>query len=474
MRSVTLPLALFGISLALVSPFSAGAQQPHLEFSGRPLLVNCQPVSSRPCFETTINFVDGKGRPVPTALSDKNIVLSSLLFNVDGEDIRPFYAMGAGNVTELLQSRVAVLLVDVSGSMNRKLLSGETRFAAAKSALTSFVDTFRDGGDYVAIIPFESHGVESTIRSAVFATTKQGALDQIASIPLPQANANTGLYSAVSAALRMLTEKQAQLAQESGQKRLESMLLVMTDGSNEVLRGDDPNLLAGPAGLSQAEVLVKAANLPVIGIGFGDAGDIDINAMHRLTTSFYMAADVESLKKAFKYARALLEDRLVAAFPSPWPDLASMAGRTVEIRATFKVANGDQLLSGSSFYQAPQIGPPVFERRATSAELTALLALKPENSYDLRVIRPVLVLLGLSLFLFLLWFWVPRLVWPNQYVGSMPRPVRPRWAASGKTLFSRSGSKFAPPDGFSGGNRGPGVRNATDPTFVQSRLSPRN
>ena len=63
------------------------------------------------------------------------------------------------------------MLIDISGSMNRPVATGQTRFEAAKAAISSFLEGFQDGVDRVAVVPFESHHVESTIRSARFATT---------------------------------------------------------------------------------------------------------------------------------------------------------------------------------------------------------------------------------------------------------------------------------------------------------------
>ena len=235
----------------------ANAQQTRLEFAGKVRFLDCQPVSSRPCFEATLNLVDEKGVPVPTALPGPKELLQDLSFTVNGQEVHPFYAMAHSSGAKSVQARLALVLVDISGSMNRRLSTGETRFEAAKAALGNFVSNFQDHVDAIAIVPFESHQVTATIHAAQFADTRVQILDQIAGLPLPQSKNNTGLYSAIDAGLGVLDQEQSDLSKAAPDRTFETMLIVMTDGANEVLKGDDPDLLAGESGLHQVAERVK-------------------------------------------------------------------------------------------------------------------------------------------------------------------------------------------------------------------------
>ena len=174
----------------------------------------------------------------------------------------------------------------------------------------------------------------------------------------------------------------------------------------------------------------------------------------------------------FTYASKLLDDRILAAFLSPWADRASLSGKNVEVQAVLSLPGGSPFISNTASFEPPEMGLPLFEGKATTAELRALAEARPEHSLDLTVLRPVLVFMGLSAMLFLLWFWVPRLVWPEQYIGHFPPPAR--WSLGQTGIRKNIGTRSVEPPGFSQ-NKGPrsGFRSPSDPTFVQSRLGPK-
>jgi len=296
--------------------------------------------------------------------------------------------------------------------------------------LEQFVETFQDGVDEVAIVPFESHDVASTIRAASFARTKQEALSQIGNLPEPRKHNNTALYSAVALGLDVLNDRIRNIQKNAALP--EATLVVMTDGKNEVLAGDDAGLLRGAEGLDQAAQKVSESRLRVIGIGFGERDKVDLAALQRLTTDPpYMAGDADSLKKAFENTRKLLIDRVRVTFLSPWPDRASLAGRTIHFKAGLILPDGSTLTSNDAVFGTPQMGLPLFSGKAGVEELAMLNRQVTSNETGwLTLLRPVFVFLGLGGILLIAWFWIPRLVWPGQYIGrvAVARPAG-RWVS---------------------------------------------
>ncbi len=454
-------------------PFAARAQNVpgRLDFSDSIRMVDCDPASSAPCFRLKFNIVDAQGAPLPAQIPPPEKLAGSINVMVGDQAITPFFAV-AGGETQAVRARVALVLIDISGSMNRPLATGQTRFEAAKMAISSFLDGFQDGVDRVAVVPFESHQVEPTIRGATFATTRQAALQQVQALPQPQSRNNTGLFSAVTIGLDVLSE---QLKNPSaGTMPPEAMVMLMTDGTNEVLKGDDPGLLAGPEGLATASAKVKSSGVQIIGVGFGNRNEIDETALRQISTKYYMTADAATLARIFTVARTLLSSRIQATFTSPWPDRASLAGRTLRVSVKLKLPSGQELASDVKTWATPQIGLPVFEGKCGADELKALYthAAPPSSNAWISVLRPVLVFIGFGALLLVMWFWIPRLVWADQYIGIVPEK---RWANQNTAKTNRPA-----PAGFQQGK--PGAQSPRAPSdqtivaprtdFTKTRLGP--
>jgi len=459
-------LRVIPVAAILALPIHVWPQTPigRLDFSDSIRMMNCDPATSVPCFRLKFNVVDPVGQPLAVQLPAPEKLADSITVHVDEQDVTPFYATASAD-SKAVRGRVAVVLVDISGSMNRVLPTGETRFAAAKAALTQFLEGFENGTDRVAIVPFESHNVEPTIRAARFASTKEEALKQVGALPTPLPRNNTGLYSAVVLGLDVLSNQM----KDAGIKvsSPEALLIVMTDGTNEVLKGDDPGLLAGEAGLEEAANKVQASGFQAIGVGFGDRKEIDEAALRRLSTKYYMAEDSASLKKIFSFARTLLSNRIQATFASPWADRASLAGRTLHVSLRLKLPGGQVLDSEQKAWSTPQIGVPVFEGKCGPEEMRALLQQKnaPTGSGWMSTLRPILVFLGLGTLLLILWAWVPRLIWADQYIGIAP--TTSRWQS--QTSVSYKPSRPAPPGFGSGKTSFKPQRAPSDATVVQPR-----
>ena len=456
-----------------------------LDFADKVRLVSCDPSTSKPCFRVKFNVVDTQGSPLNINLPPNKDLRGKLKVYLDNQEIDPFFAVAQSGDTQAVRGRIALILVDISGSMNHMLPSGQTRFETAKAALAQFLQGFDPSVDRVAIVPFESHNVASQISSAEFATSSAQALTQISALPTPAPHNNTALYSAVVQGLQVLSDQTSSTSNASGASSPESLLVVMTDGKNEVgAKGDDAGLLDGPAGLQEAANAVRTSGVQVIAVGFGDAGSIDQAALRQISTKAYMADNLEKLTQAFNFARALLTNRIVATFASPWDDRASLQGRTLQVKAALTLS-GKKLESDEHQWSAPQIGTPTFDGKCDTAELKAALPIVPVSGSLLSSLRPILVFLGIGTTLLILWFWVPRLVWPEQYIGSFPGAESAggmRWANMSRVRSSDQGmpSRQAPP-GFGGQKGGAQPPRAVgdrtvmrpEPDFSKSRLQKR-
>lgn len=147
-----------------------------------------------------------------------------------------------------------LVLIDVSGSMKG---AGMTNLRPAIRAFLASLDPRRFR---VAVAPFESHDVEPRVRGVTFASPAQAA-EQLSALPDPRGN--TGLYSAVAAAADVASAAAQQVA---GSR---AVVLVVTDGANDIRAGDDPGLLAGATGLEEAAQRVAASGATVWAIGAG-------------------------------------------------------------------------------------------------------------------------------------------------------------------------------------------------------------
>jgi hypothetical protein len=350
--------------------------------------------------------------------------------------------------------------------MNTRLKTGQTRFEAATAAASIFLNGFEDGADRLAIAPFGSRDIIETIRSARFATTRQAALDALAAIPRPDPKANTALYSAVNAAVDALASAAHQV---SGSP--ETLLVVMTDGENDVRRSDDPGLLAGTEGLEAVARHVEESGIPVQAIGFGSRDEIDETALRRIGTKYNMTEDPEDLKRLFTVARALLNSRIRVTFESPWMDRASLAGRSFPFTADLRLPSGETLHSNEVIWSTPQMGVPAFQGKCEEAEARALLVrnrLQESTGWlGIAILRPLVVFAGLGALLVILWFGVPRLIWPERYEREEAALRPERWIAGTRTEHPAYGRKSPP--GFEKRDSGLVERAPGDKTMVRAK-----
>jgi Mg-chelatase subunit ChlD len=455
------------------TPSSGGAVQ--LFPVSAPMLVQCAPVSLVPCFSVVLTPADRTGKAVPVGLPSKDHLLQAMRVQSDDTTIGPFYVTSGSGVDSSQRSNIVLIEVDISGSMNSGVSAGVSRFDAAQAAIAKYLESMQEGVDQIAIVPFESHHVASTIQAAVFTSKRDEAMAQLKALPKPDAKNNTALYQAVYTGVQSMQTEMALLVKPgTTASDFQPRVIVMTDGKNEVARGDDPDLLDGPLGMQQAVAKVAASGLDVIGIGFGDRKGIDTEALQRLSKRIFLATTGDELTQIFRETTPLKTSDLQVTFQSRWPDRPSLMSRDPEFVFALTLPDGRSLSSPPMRYAGPAMGTPIYERQASAEEMQALIATRPPaNSGWDTVVRGLLVFVGCGVVLLLLWFWIPRLIWGNQYAGNLAAVgAGRRWGkdAGVKASGVQMRTVNSAPDGFDADQvRAKQQRSAGQITQVQPR-----
>lgn len=434
-------LALLFASFASCSDLRAQGVPHRLEFADRVRLVESGDGSPRPYFRMQLNIVDDQGTPVSVPLpkdlqQSVEVIENNRSYRPAHIQYREASQSSSGNDTP---NRYALLLIDVSGSMLEKTSSGgsepeaHTKYDDAKSAALRFLSGFESGKDHVAVVPFESHQVEERIRSATFAESVEAARDQIDKLPKPKANYNTALFSAVVAALNVLESK------KGADPLALVILVVLTDGQNQVGSRDDPGLLDGPRDLERVAEKVIATGIQVMTVGFGDdavalgrKGAFDAAALRRLAwpseRNFRAAADAQDLGKLFGVARKLQLDRLQLTLATGWMDRSQLAGQDLRFQVRLKLGN-DQIESPWIQLRTPQVSAPPFEGTLDAREVQDILqTATPETregqeSYRVAILRRLAIFGGLGVVLVLFWFVFPLFFWRAKTPAPRPASV---------------------------------------------------
>lgn len=434
-RSATLPLLV--LVCAVAAP--ARAQQAQLEFDSKPKLVECE---NAPCFRMDVLALDTQRQGVelppngtwqvwllepklpPVQLS--HVFVQKLTRSPGGASAS---SAGVPSSTARAQvSKVTFVLFDTSGSMNEALQARESKFTVARRQFDKLFSTFRDGIDRVAIAPFDSRRVVQRIRAATFESTRAGIRRQVDALRVSP-KGNTALYSAVQEGLQILKPYSSKGDQVS--------LIVFTDGKNEVSPSDDPGLLDGDQGLQTVVSAIKQTGLTVQTIGYGGPSAHSFNeaALRAMAypqeTNYYNAANEQALISAFTGITKLGETavRLLAGPLTYRRD--QLSGQSIVLRVKY----GELTTDGPTWEGPPLISPP-YEGILTTTERAAVLKWpigKGPNEPPLpSVIMRMVVLASYGALLAVLWFGVPRLVWPERYIpkpavhAAVGRPARPQ------------------------------------------------
>ncbi len=433
-------------------------------------LVDCAPVTMVPCMSMTVTAVDAQGKPAPVTFAPGKPLTQALsVSSGDAAEVMPFYATSGNGLDAGQRRNVVLMMIDISGSMKQPSPGSASRFAGVKSAIAHYLDAMQEGSDEIAIVPFESHNVVSTIRSAVFSSRKADLLAQLNALPEPQPKNNTALYQAVFSGVDTVKAELTSLERDGNKAAdLQPHLVVMTDGTNEVQAGDDAFLLNGPLGLQQAAAQVGSSSIDVIGVGFGDRAAIDAAALQRLSKRFYYAADANELLNALHVTRTARSHVLEMTWLVPAANRIALTGRDQVWTPSMTLEDGTVLHGAPQRTIVPATTAPLYARVASPAELAALIAIHPPASagWTTLLIHLLLFVVAATLLL-LLWFWVPRLIWQGPEM--VPAPAR--WSGERPGVTVASGvqiRKSSLPSGFTPEQeaRGPLQRSAAQTTQV--------
>ena len=337
-------------------------------------------------------------------------------------------------------SRFALLVIDVSGSMLERLATGQTKFEAAKAAARQFLSGFQPGTDNIAVVSFESRRVASTVRRASFAGDSASVQAQIDDLPMPDRKGNTGLYTAVMTGLEVLNQKKTENSSRS------AMLLVLTDGKNDVHpdKGDDAGLLQGEKDLSDVVRASRSSGFTVVTIGFGDKpGSIDTDSLKQIASPdhFWSASNLQSLQQIFAQEKQALINEFGLTFATDWQDARSLTGRDIRFRVRLKGDDGRLIESEPISFATPQSAPPTFEGLLTVDEetnwmdrpRTAGSATEPQTgAFENVIISRLVIMAALAIALAIFWFGLPRAFWPESYLRSVASSMglMPEYAAA--------------------------------------------
>jgi len=451
--------------MALLWRVSAQDVPYRLELADKIRMIESGDGSARPFFRVQFNVVNEQGLPV-SIVPPKDPAAVFDVAERDGRIHRPLSLHYSQESLKQVPSdvpdqRYALILIDISGSMlDSAGTASETvpnKYEAAKTAAGKFLGGFQPGQDHVAVVAFESHQVRERVTAAVFAADIASAELQLADLPVPQKHYNTGLYSAVDAALDVLADIKRQNPAAG------ALLVVLTDGQNQVLKGDDPDLLTGGDGLESVVAKTNAFGLQVMTIGFGDEsiplgkkGAIDSEALRRLSwptaSQFHAAQDVQSLGKLFGVARQLLVNRWQLTFTTHRENRGQLAGLDLQFQIRLRLDDRN-LTSSWVAFRTPQMSAPPFEGKLDAAERQALMQISenlpapPTPLVAEMAVRRALIFASFGGLLAFLWFAVPLLLWPSPKKQlpsqtELPKPQASRTAPT--ETFSASADRPNP------------------------------
>ena len=404
---------------------SAQGTIDHLEFVDAPQLVQC---GHNPAFRVTLNPVDANRQLVPVSMTVDQ-AKKNFTINQDGGVIKPFYVrmIASDDGSGAKQESYVMLLLDTSGSMNRIVAGTQmTRFEAAKEAIRRSLRNLNEGVDHVAVVPFDSHHVVERIKNASFDATRDGIERQLQGIPRPDTKLNnTALYTAMVEGLPVLRDRAGANA---------ALLVILTDGVNEVgFPNDDPGLL-GNEGLGVAKARAAEARTPVTTVGFGLDNPLGRKALSELawpsSDSYYDAAtNPNRLQEIFESTRRKLTNRIQMTFQPIQNSKDQLAGKTIQFHVELKSGQSVAATRLEPPWNAPAMAAPVYDANCSPAEEKALIMTPgPDGprSPDTPDILKRLVIFGtLGLVLAAFWFGAPRFVWPDAYVTRPTLPSMP-------------------------------------------------
>src|SRR5215468_1307959 len=373
----------------------------------------------RPYFHAELKFANPDQVKLPTRSEDLQKLIkvreAGSLFMRDGKEFTPFKVSNRATEGKL----DVMMLFDLSGSMITGSLGGRTRLDAAKDAARVLVEKFRPG-DRIAIAPFESHEVRARIENAVFAETPEAAEAQIGSLQARR-DGNTALYSATIFALNRLQRLKKKEADR------QYMLVILTDGKNDLREGDDPETLQRKDDLNGVIKKLYETNIQTFAIGVGDA--IDADALKQMvfpqenTEQYSKAEDTRSLAKFLAGAKQSLNEQIGILFFTRRRDYHDL--KSLNFRVQIKTLD-EKILQGVIPWNCRAAAGCAPDRTMEREEMrlateSAEAPQPPPEQWKellwllLRFAIALVILAGL-------WWGIPKIIWP---VTPLPHiPVR--------------------------------------------------
>jgi Mg-chelatase subunit ChlD len=389
---------------------STGYPQAGRRIDGYVQLIRPSVNSDRPLFRFILKVKDEAGTSVEIpSQGDLKTQLTIKQTIPEEKTYRPYYAIASGKGQAVTPPRYALVVFDVSGSMGENM-GFKTKFDAAKNAAQKILGQFDPSVDRIAIVPFESHNVSSGIRRARFVGDLKVINGQLQELPIPKSG-NTGLFSAVLAGLEVLG------SQDSRAMRI---LIVMTDGQNDVRKdkGDESDLIEGSVVPQSIIDKIREKQLPVYTIGFGGSTAINEPAMRSLAwpdrSNYIPAQDEKELERAFKRIRSELINSIQGVIAPDEKSFSELSGADRVFRVGLRTLSGEEIkdTEGSFRYSPSMTGSPTTSIMASEEELAAYLAIGKEQ--DVRAgMPPYVPFLIYAALIAVLWFVVPRFVWPE-------------------------------------------------------------
>jgi Mg-chelatase subunit ChlD len=387
-------------------------------------LIRCGPKQELPSIRFDLSVLDKNGQIVPLFRGIDKEAVRVIQTHPTLREYKPFYVSGdQATARSQTTERYVLILFDVSGSMNDPVVAGGRRkFEIAQEALSTVLEQFHNPTDHIAIAPFESHNVISGIRNIRFVSDAASANAQLRQLPPPSPTGNTALYPAVITGLDVLE------AQNPGPSKL---LIVFTDGKNDIRLGDDAELLKPDYTLPRVTDRARRAQISIFTIGLGSSGSaaIDETAMKQIAypaaANYIPATDSETLRAAFRMITEQFFSRIRVTTKIDEASFQELTGADLSFHVRFTDSNQGSLASPDWRWSSPVSGFPESKLVCDRDENEGLKQTSPAVPGRIGPSRPfvqISTLVFYAALILFLWLILPRWLWPNAYVnGGFPQ-----------------------------------------------------
>ncbi len=431
MMPVRALIAVAAIAGLKAAPLSAQAPAPA---SSPVRLVRCAAGADLPCLVTRVTL-DGRDAAAVAQL-DSASEARAWTGDLGGRRLAGPGVVVSRQVDPPLR---LLILLDRSGSM-----LGEG-IAFTRITLKGFINALDSGSVRVAVAGFESRGVDRGIQDARFVAPAE-AVRQLAALPVPEAPANTALYSALVSGGRAVS---AAVAAAPGTR---GAILLVTDGVNDVGRArDDAGLLSGPTGLADAAAAAEANGhrIWIMGVGRGVAGE-ELRTLAGSHGSVAIAAlDPNAMAERLSSILRELRGGRDLTFGVRGGAAASTLARAPWTGTVAVWREGRPVITRALAWRPPLFALPAYEGVAAAGSLSPALRETVSAGAAPRGMR-WLIAIVLGLLGGMLWLIVPRYVWGRQVrvggpVDIAPAAARRKTTATAPARGLRSDVQEAPP-----------------------------